>query len=201
MQGRTVVLVSHHVQLCAPGASYIVALDNGRVQFQGNRDEFQSSGVMSGLVQSTTAKEEEQTEVAIEGMPAVQQQGEGSDDSLSTVAAPSPAAAEKDKKSDGPRKLIEEEARAIGRVAWDVWSTYIKACGGFGYWSIFAFIFIVAALGPVLENGWVSYWSRGDTTKSAVYYITVYAIVSVFSFVAQLFSDLVLPAHHRWSVC
>ena len=30
MRGRTVILVSHHVQLCAPGASYIVALDNGR---------------------------------------------------------------------------------------------------------------------------------------------------------------------------
>lgn len=30
MKGRTTVLVSHHVQLCAPGAKYIVALENGR---------------------------------------------------------------------------------------------------------------------------------------------------------------------------
>ncbi|KAJ7691594.1 P-loop containing nucleoside triphosphate hydrolase protein [Mycena rosella] len=161
MQGRTVILVSHHVQLCAPGAAYIVALDNGRVQFQGSREEFQSSGVMSGLVQSTTAGEEEKTEVALETVPEAVP---GSDDSQST-------------EKTAPRKLIEEEARAVGRVARDVWATYIKACGGAGYWVLFVFIFVLAALGPVLENGWVSYWSQGDTSKSAVYYITVYAIV------------------------
>ena len=44
MRGRTVILVSHHVQLCAPGASYIVALDNGRLQFQGKQAEFQAKG-------------------------------------------------------------------------------------------------------------------------------------------------------------
>jgi ABC-type glutathione transport system ATPase component len=176
MKGRTVILVSHHVQLCVPGASYIVALDNGRVLFEGSREKFQSSGVMSGLVQSTTANEEEQTEVAIEAQPKGIQ-GDGSDDSKSTVAPP--AAVQKEKEKNSPRKLIEEEARAVGRVARDVWATYIKACGGAWYWTIFIFIFVVAALGPVLENGWVSYWSRGDTSKSAVYYITVYAIVSL----------------------
>lgn len=52
MRGRTLILVSHHVQLCAPGASYIVALDNGRVSFAGNFDSFKVSGVMAGLVHS-----------------------------------------------------------------------------------------------------------------------------------------------------
>ncbi|KAJ6495413.1 multidrug resistance-associated ABC transporter [Mycena sanguinolenta] len=170
MQGRTVILVSHHVQLCAPGAAYVVTLDNGRVLFQGGRDEFQSSGVMSGLVQSTTAKEEEQTETAVEdALPAIQQNGDGSE----SQAPPPPA-----KEKNSPRKLIEEEARAIGRVAKDVWLTYFKACGGYGYWALFLAIFVVAALGPVLENGWVSYWSRGDEAHGAVYYITVYAIVT-----------------------
>jgi len=57
--------------------------------------------------------------------------------------------------------------------------TYIKACGGVWYWALFVVIFVVAALGPVLENGWISYWSRGDTSKGPVYYITIYAMVSV----------------------
>lgn len=187
MQGRTVILVSHHVQLCAPGAAFIVALDNGRVQFQGNRDQFHSSGVMSGLVQSTTANEEEQTEVAMEKVPGDQQPAEGSDDSQSTVV-PSPTAGKKEKSA--PRKLIEEEARAVGRVARDVWATYIKACGGAPYWTLFIFVFVIAALGPVLENGWVGYWSRGDESKSAVYYITIYAIVRLRDIVT-LFSDSV----------
>ena len=65
MAGRTVVLISHHVQLCAPGANYIVALDNGRVAYSGDSDGFNSSGVMTSLVQSESTpdadtKEEEE---------------------------------------------------------------------------------------------------------------------------------------------
>ena len=62
MRGRTVILVSHHVQLCAPGASYIVALDNGRLQFQGGRDEFIASGVLKTLSQSGVADPSDEKE-------------------------------------------------------------------------------------------------------------------------------------------
>ncbi|KAJ7064951.1 multidrug resistance-associated ABC transporter [Mycena amicta] len=167
MKERTVVLVSHHVQLCAPSAHYIVALDNGRVQFQGTRDAFQSSGVMSGLVQSTTANEEDQTELAIEMLPA-QTPKEGGDDTAPATK----------KEVRAPRKLVEEEKRAVGRVAKNVWASYIKACGGGRYWTAFVFVFVIAALGPVLENGWIGYWSKGDGSKTAMYYVSVYAIVS-----------------------
>jgi hypothetical protein len=68
MKGRTVIVVSHHVQLCAPGASYVVALDNRRVQFQGIRDDFRSSGVTSGLVQSTAVESLDLKEEAIDGL-------------------------------------------------------------------------------------------------------------------------------------
>jgi ABC-type enterochelin transport system ATPase subunit len=57
MEGRTVILVSHHVQMCAPGASYIVALDNGRVQFHGSQDDFNRSGIIRTLIQSTQDEE------------------------------------------------------------------------------------------------------------------------------------------------
>ncbi|KAK7044499.1 multidrug resistance-associated ABC transporter protein [Favolaschia claudopus] len=191
MQGRTVILVSHHVQLCTPGAAYVVALDNGRVLFQGGRNAFQSSGVMSRLVQSTTAQEEEQTEVAIESMPPVEQNGEGSEESQSTVL-PSPAPSKREKKADGPRKLVEEEARAVGRVAKDVWLTYLRACGGPFYWTLFLVIFAVAALEPVLANGWVSYWSRGDGAHSAVFYIVVYAILNLVGLIVTTLRWFVL---------
>ncbi|KAJ7240591.1 multidrug resistance-associated ABC transporter [Mycena rebaudengoi] len=187
MQGRTVILVSHHVQLCVPAASYVVALDNGRISFQGTRDEFQSSGVMAGLVQSTTANEEEQTETAIETLPLAKKAAE--DPNTTAVSSPT-AAAEKSKSP--PRKLVEEEKRAVGRVARDVWATYVKACGGVAYWALFLLIFVVAALAPVLENGWVSYWSRGDESKSAVYYITVYAILTTVGLIMTTLRWLVL---------
>ncbi|KAF7325781.1 Multidrug resistance-associated ABC transporter protein [Mycena kentingensis (nom. inval.)] len=171
MKDRTIILVSHHVQLCAPGAAYIVALDNGRVQFQGSQEGFQTSGVMNKLVQSTTANEEEQTEAALDGLPSASVKEDGADEE-ETVPI------KKEAKDKAPRKLVEEEQRAVGRVARDVWATYIKACGAGWYWVVFVLVFVVAALGPVVENGWIGYWSRGDGSKEAVYYITIYAIIS-----------------------
>ncbi|GAA5864423.1 hypothetical protein JCM1840_000490 [Sporobolomyces johnsonii] len=43
LKGRTVLLVSHQVQLVAPGAAYVVGLENGRVSFAGSAEEFLNS--------------------------------------------------------------------------------------------------------------------------------------------------------------
>ncbi|KAK7463002.1 hypothetical protein VKT23_007584 [Stygiomarasmius scandens] len=181
MKDRTIILVSHHVQLCAPGASYIVALDNGRVTFEGGRDAFQSSGVMRSLVQSTVADAgDEKEEAAIEDQaPSESKHSDSSDPSSETTTiTPVPV---KEKKP--ARKLIEEEARAIGRVSGDVWTTYIKACGAYGYWLIFAFTFTIAAVTPVAENGWLKIWAgsvqegSGGPDHSASFYIGIYAAV------------------------
>lgn len=171
MRGRTVILVSHHVQLCAPGASYIVALDNGRVLYKGDRQGFQSSGVMDRLAQSGASdslvrdEAEAMAEQTIEEKPL--QTGKDdtkgdspsstrmrSEDSLSGVETPLDAEPTPKK---GPRKLVEEETRAVGRIGRNVWETYIKACGGQSFWLIFAVSFLFAAASPVAENGWLRY--------------------------------------------
>lgn len=170
MRGRTLILVSHHVQLCAPGAKYIVSLDNGRVQYSGDYDGFQSSGVLKTLVQSgATDPTDEKEEAAIEKVEQIIEEGEdstlresaGTSDASSTVT-PTPAETEaKPEKKKAPRKLVEEEKRAVGRIGKDIWMSYITACGGYWYWIIFAASLGLAALSPVLENGWLRCVSRG----------------------------------------
>ena len=174
MRGRTVILVSHHVQLCAPGASYIVALENGRVLYKGDRDGFQSSGVMQSLVHSGAVESTGRDEVEIEARETIKElrlsgndDGGGSStsnteippetDSLDGVSTVGETPAQKKK---GPRKLVEEEARAVGRVDRTVWETYFKACGGVSYWLIFALAFVLAAVSPIAENGWLRYVYR-----------------------------------------
>ncbi|KAK0452263.1 P-loop containing nucleoside triphosphate hydrolase protein [Armillaria borealis] len=188
MQGRTVILVSHHVQLCAEGAGYIVALDNGRVLFEGAREDFQGSGVMRSLVQSGFIDDkdgaaDEKEEEAIET-------GFGSGDeseSSSTVAPASEVAETKIASKKPPRKLVEEEKRAVGRIGKDIWLTYINACGSSVYWSVFLGVFILAALSPVAENGWLKYWSHAvleaDGSKGPVYYVTMYAIITAIGLI------------------
>ncbi|TRM63381.1 P-loop containing nucleoside triphosphate hydrolase protein [Schizophyllum amplum] len=212
MKGRTVVLVSHHVQLCvggkgsgdnkasktkqAAGAEYVVALDNGTVKYAGDVETFRSSDVMAGLVQAVDAVEEdEKEEGAIEqGLDVMEEHASPAEHSqVATTAhgvtpselktAPQAHAGPPSKAKKPPRKLVEEEKRAVGRIGRDIWLSYIRACGNNWYWGLFAFVFIVSALSPVAENGWLRYWSSQELTppqdrKSAGYYIGIYAAVS-----------------------
>lgn len=163
MRGRTIILVSHHVQLCAPGASYIVALDNGRLQFSGNQADFQASDVLTSLSQSgATDPADTKAETAV---PAVEEiadekaQTSGSPgDTSETSSTAAPTAVDVDVKPEvkkAPRKLVEEEKRAVGRIGKEIWTTYLGACGGPVYWIVFSLSLVVAAASPVLENGWL----------------------------------------------
>lgn len=203
MRGRTVILVSHHVQLCAPGAKYIVALDNGRSQFAGGSEAFFASPVVKTLLQSTesdsvTDGEEKDTVAKAEEsvLTTIEKAAESSSSASSTIA---PVVA---KERKAPRKLVEEEKRAVGRISRDIWATYIQACGNGWYWALFILILIAAALSPVLENSWLRYifcitsfstqmlnldfryWSAEAMKameadrESPVFFITVYTILT-----------------------
>jgi ABC-type glutathione transport system ATPase component len=150
MRGRTVILVSHHVALCAPGADYIVALENGSVQFQGESDAFMRSSVLTSLVQST-ASDPKDEEIMIENLASPDL--EKDQGTTSSLVSPSSETGVKEKKP--PRVLIEEEKRAVGRINHAVWETYIHACGDHRYWIAFALVLMVAALAPVAENKWL----------------------------------------------
>lgn len=153
MRGRTVILVSHHVQLCTPGAAYIVALENGRIQYQGDRKGFQASSVMQTLVQSSSESTDEKEEAAIKDLKPSSNQTPSETRSTTDTTVTAVATRSSDKKA--PRKLVEEEKRAVGRISRDVWSTYIHACGHWPFWVTFILILLLAALSPVLENGWL----------------------------------------------
>ncbi|PPR02009.1 hypothetical protein CVT24_011132 [Panaeolus cyanescens] len=189
MKGRTVILVSHHVQLCAPGASYIVALDNGRVEFEGTKEDFNKSDVIKTLVQSTHAEgtsdlpEKELLEEVEQKVLSEEPESHTQSETSSTVAS-TPASVKLERKP--PRKLVEEEKRAVGRISRDIWETYIKACGNVWYWLVFIAILIVASLSPVLENGWLRYWSNSALNGSQhtpAFYISVYAGITTVGLV------------------
>ena len=183
MEGRTVILVSHHVQLCAPGANYIVALDNGRVQFQGNREAFYASGVINGLVQSgATAGQEDEDDAKIPSAEELAEATAVSPSETSSTVSPSTVAPDPKPGKKAPRRLVEEEKRAVGRIGKDVWSTYIRAAGGPWYWILFLSSLVLATLGPIAEKGWITKWAgaafRDESPKSAMWYISIYAAIA-----------------------
>ncbi|QRW19137.1 ABC transporter [Rhizoctonia solani] len=207
MNGRTVILVSHHVQLVAPGASYVVALDNGRVLFAGPQPEFIGSQVMQRISHSTDIDEKEApVEETIEEVaeaaghsaePSGQSIGGESDaatlvKSVSVYQDNSVLDGSATAKKSAPRKLIEDEARAVGRVRWEIWQSYFKACGSFIYWAVFSVVILGGSLTPVLENGYWSGHSEDKDGKSPLWYLTVYALVTVFGIFVQTLRWFVL---------
>ncbi|KAF8627345.1 hypothetical protein AX15_004416 [Amanita polypyramis BW_CC] len=194
-RGRTVILVSHHVQLCAPGASYVVALDNGRVQFAGGRDEFLSTDVIKSLVQTTDQGEGKQPEI-VDTVPMVEEKPALDEFKPGSTIVPTPTPSEESvAKRKVPRKLVEEEKRAVGRIGTEIWETYVWACGGGRYWLLFALVIFVASLSPVFENGWLRYWSsrpgKGDE-HDALFYIGIYAAITMTGMIVSTWRWFVL---------
>ncbi|KAF9269658.1 multidrug resistance-associated ABC transporter [Marasmius fiardii PR-910] len=179
MKDRTVILVSHHVQLSAPGADYIVTLENGRVRFNGDYTAFQKSGVIRSLVQSTVDDKVDGTDE--QPVEATLEENEDSDPGSHSAIVVNPQLSET--KTREPRKLVEEEARAIGHVRKDVWLTYFGACGRYWYWLLFSIAFVLAALSPVAENGWLKIWSGAVLDRiqdrGPLFYVGIYAAITV----------------------
>jgi ABC-type multidrug transport system fused ATPase/permease subunit len=213
MRGRTIVLVSHHVRLCASGASYIVALDNGRLQFQGDRESFQNSDVMRSLVQSTNAGDgKDEVEEILEGEQNSTEFNLDSESSSAAILSQSSDVVKIEKRP--PRKLVEEEKRAVGLVARNIWETYIQACGNGWYWTLFLTVLLVASITPVFENGWMRhviyplsglqftqhnynarYWastSLNDNRKSPSFYVAIYAAITTAGLVISTLRFFIL---------
>ncbi|KAF7325679.1 Multidrug resistance-associated ABC transporter protein [Mycena kentingensis (nom. inval.)] len=155
---QILILVSHHVQLCAPGAAYVVALDKGRVQFQGDARDFAASGLFGSFVETQSNVESDLVD-----KPPVE---DGAD--------------QPDVLERKPRKLVQEEERAIGNVDAEIWRTYFNAWGSQAQWIVLCVILLVAAFSPLLENGWLRKWagSSEQTSRaahSALFYVVGYA--------------------------
>ncbi|KAG2343136.1 multidrug resistance-associated ABC transporter [Suillus weaverae] len=192
MHGRTVILVSHHVQLCLTGASYVVALDNGHLLFAGEREVFEASPVKRTLVQTMggagkrqgAASTSKNTSVSAgHSTVATPVQDDMEPDPISETSSTVVNELQANVERKAPRKLVEDEKRAVGRVSRDVWELYVKSCGAYRYWVWFLSILVLGALCPVAENWWLKTWSGSSTeeaeAKGPVYYIVIYAAVTL----------------------
>lgn len=210
MKDRTVILVSHHVQLVSPAASYIVALDNGDVTYAGDRPGFVAGGFMEDIEPENEA---DQPQGEGDGKHTVDIKatnrhlmlaGEASEPPSETasLAESSTVINEEDKETltpierKTPRKLVEEERRATGRIGWPVWKSYFRSQGGPGYWLCFVLAVLIGATPPIWENGWLSRWSSSYSNPrddhSPTFYVVGYAILTLVGVLATTLRFVVL---------
>lgn len=159
MNGRTVILATHHLSLCLPKAAYLVKLAYGNVDWQGNVRDVQNS---TQLVDATVAAEDvkpidQLSPIHSPGAEAVTNEA----DMLDGTEPGQSGKAQETAKGSSKGKLVEAEHRAEGRVSVYTYLTYIRAAGWIPWLTSVCFmIFLklisvintVCDLHPILTN-------------------------------------------------
>ncbi|KAK4048522.1 hypothetical protein OIV83_004690 [Microbotryomycetes sp. JL201] len=184
LENRTVILVTHHISLCLPGSFYLVRMLAGRVELQSlvsdlNTSELAAEYQLEKLEAAKEArvaakaakKKESETEATGEaeqtagqgtgshsGGNGQQQQQQQQIESQQPTRAGTPALNDQ----NGPRgdgKLVQEEARAEGRVKGAVYRLYLSAAGYETWAGIILLIFAGRAF-RVVDRLWFKYWGE-----------------------------------------
>ncbi|KAG2181050.1 hypothetical protein INT43_008632 [Umbelopsis isabellina] len=158
MQGRTRIMVTHHVRLCSGAAKYLVKMDNGRIALHGKVDDVLKSEYLYDVVGDEGTEFVEDDEEAIENATA--------DSATSTVVDPDssaedgPAGTSNAKKKGALHTLIQSEGRSRGRVKSMIYKMYINASGGPMYWLLLVLLLICVRAFSVGESLWLKKWAE-----------------------------------------
>ncbi|KAJ7123089.1 multidrug resistance-associated ABC transporter [Mycena epipterygia] len=145
LASRTVILVTHHVELVLPGAHYVVRMLDGRIDTQGTVKELRAQGVLDEIVTHEAAVEVKKEKLAVVA---------------DTVDAQTPGEQTEGKK---PRKLVEVEHRETGSVKWSVYRAYLAASSEF-IWALLVVVMCVRQLRIVGQKIWIKIWSEAYAT-------------------------------------
>lgn len=147
--GRTRILVTHHVALVKSKTRYVVELGDGTVENAGLVADLEEAGTLDRIVSHQGSVDEIQEDED----PTVVNSEESSDieamEQLKKINSKQVA-----------KKFVEDEAREHGRVKGTIYKTYLKAAGGFPYWTVVILAFfimqcIVTGMSIRLSNNFV----------------------------------------------
>ncbi|OJT05881.1 ATP-dependent bile acid permease [Trametes pubescens] len=150
LTNRTVILVTHHVELVLPGTYYLVRMLDGRIDTQGTVQDLRASGILDDIIQfeETEAHKEEQAVEEVERKV-------DSDVDIDGETSGEVEAAPKDHKK--PRKLVEDEHRETGGVKWRIYNTYLEA-SSYWTWGILLVLILLAQVLGIGEKIWIKIW-------------------------------------------
>ncbi|KAF8220884.1 multidrug resistance-associated ABC transporter [Tricholoma matsutake] len=148
LANRTVILVTHHVELMLPGAYYLVRMLDGRIDSQGTVKDLHAQGVLEDITHYAAAEVHKEEVKVVE--PTVEEEEE-----------------QKVKNAKKPRKLIKDEHRETGGVKWSIYKSYLKA-SSYWIWAILAFLVVVVQVLGVSEKLWIKTWGEAYEQNSSV---------------------------------
>jgi ABC-type multidrug transport system fused ATPase/permease subunit len=161
LKGRTVVLVTHHVGLCLPGADFIVSLKDGRVD--------QACVASDAKIEKLEVEEPEDPPISPlspqDVLSPFSPKAVDRDDYLSPTE-PSPS-----------RQIYTTEYSSTGRVATSHYLLVLLSAGPLPYWVIFGFLYAANELFAVLKTVYLKTWSESTDPTSNNTNLAIYALL------------------------
>eukprot|EP00903_Cladosiphon_okamuranus_P011464 g10798.t1 len=180
LKKKTVVLVTHQVNMSAPYADKIVVLDgDGTIKEQGTYEE---------LAAQVEGRLMEVIEAGGERAKLVRQPSD-----VSTAA--SDKEFKEPEKANRAKKLVEAEKRAVGRPKLALFTSYFRYCGGLWFGILWALLSsawqaLTVAQSFTLKT-WINQMATGEDSGSGLW---MYIIVSIASFFALLIRTLLITS-------
>ncbi|CAO3626391.1 unnamed protein product [Cunninghamella blakesleeana] len=191
MKNRTRILITHHVKLCLGGASYLVHIQNGRVNLVGSPTELRSSGKLETILEEEKGQEKADDEGEAIEITELDETENDTNDNTQDVDG--------DKKKKSPRVLVEEESRATGRVKLRLYNMYLKMVGNPFYWFITAAVILGARGLDVTESWWIKQWAQSYNTNVNNPHITDFTTKSKPSF-SYFTLPVITPSENNFNI-
>lgn len=187
-QGRTRILVTHHVALCLPKTNYSVLLSDGTAEQAGRTEDLRRSGKLKSILAEDIEEQEKDEDEFDREQALTIDDGGGLQKMFSHRSRRKSALSEANVDGEDlnrrrshaiagdaktPKKFTEEEKRATGAIKYKIYAAYIRACGGFGYWFFILFVFTLWIVVYLARSYWISVWTRAYRSE---------AIMSVHAF-------------------
>ncbi|CED85550.1 Multidrug resistance-associated protein/mitoxantrone resistance protein, ABC superfamily [Phaffia rhodozyma] len=185
LRDRTVVLVSHHVDLLLPGAHMLIQMLAGKIETIGTTEELRASGVLPALLEEDE-KDSSSFVAPVKENEVDKDTEEADQKDISAV------------KAKKPKKLHAEEERSESSLEWRIYKLYILASGP-ALWVAIIAVLLVYRGASFASDFWLKIW--GEAYKGApvylntqlpraqdrpFFYLIAYSVISIVSLLIQI---------------
>ncbi|ORZ03251.1 P-loop containing nucleoside triphosphate hydrolase protein [Syncephalastrum racemosum] len=152
---RTVILVTHQVQLCLPLSSYFVLIDSGGTVSRNGKTSLCDSQAWVSPLQHGSYEQLAQSE----------------QESVTTMLSDA---------ATYDQTLIKDEESETGNVKLKIYSIYFQAWGGWLFSAVLVLVFIVSRAVLFAERWWLRKWAMEYSAKTHGHNTNHYIMVYVF---------------------
>ena len=184
MKNRTVIMVTHQVNLVAPSSAYVVSLQDGQVVAAGTPSELVASGDLElseeeiersdTPTSSTLADSDEPVDIIEENLDGIEHDAlDGKKKMDADEAAPEAVKLAK--------QLVATELQGQGVIKFSTYMLYFKSMGGLFFWVILGVAFGGAQLLQIASNAWIKDWANANDPATHQDSSTITTILNVVS--------------------